>query len=400
MNAAEVNTHAEVLKLLYNNLNGPVYSRDIMIDDQFLTKSGNLKTNVLTISGVVGVLSTETYIKTKYNRVLNQEHHYSDHLSYTCVKDTVGFRTHNIVRHGDLIEDRRNTKTAQFSKVPDTWKDSDNIRLRELYTLYHQKNAFHIHMHSEFLLSGRGEYSSLQKVLALQECEYDIFTAIRDNLVKYGDGYVSIFFPQSVDINIAPNHKMVPFSPNNPNPYCTTYGNSLFIHRSLLSAPILTNYDGFLDLVGETTGTKYYSKEIYIISGSIGFVSCHYTDPTYIYTIHHLFDLFPQLNTLYVLGDFNQYINVLRDIFRDFDVTLLGGGTIDHIIELKRPTGTQGTLNRGAENRSVNAGIKNSRNLYLKKKKRKIPKSKKRKRKIPKSKKKKSRKKKVTFKRL
>lgn len=313
-----------IIMQIYENLNSKEYSEKPNMGKRILQTEHigsyiykenpddlyKLQTNSLLIQNFK--IKQKCYIsKPQY---MNETNIYSDHPILDCTFEGIHFRTHNLLRYGDLfklfIDGRQSTYNMDIYGIP---KSS-----QEEMTTYIKKKQFQYETHHKFL--------GLGNVLALQECDYEFY----HNLITQLDEtkYFHIFIPRTIKImQRLDDMKINNFKERCPNPFCNSFGNVLIINKEKFGGPYITNKDHnpTYTIYKETKLIKgiqtdindvyaYNTRDVYILCPkiNIGFISCHHSHETL--TIHEtikiILELYPNMK-LYLMGDFNRNISEL-----------------------------------------------------------------------------------------
>lgn len=321
----------DVVSIVYDKLSIPFEDTDpekiIRIEPQFRVKffpesKSYLKMNSVNVNNFMKTLDVS--IGSMKTSVMNTARNYSDH-PILMVEDKTSFKSHNILRYAESI-----TISMELLKISDS--------STEAKALMKDKQDFQVTQNVEYLL-GEGN-----KILALQECDYEIFKHIQ---IAVSDPTIYCFFcPREVNVITTYDGLLPTFLQGNPNPFVLSHGTAIFIKMNEL-CHITTNKE---DLVrsGITISTKtnsqlmvhsYKSREAYILchNQGIGYISCHYNKEDYsiFNLIHMIFDKHNSIDLLYVLGDFNRPKSKVTSAYNDL-CTFLDSDGIDHIISISR----------------------------------------------------------------
>lgn len=322
------NARKNIIMQIYENVNSKEYSEEpnmgkrILQIDQiypYIYKENvedpyKLQINSLLIQNFK--IKKRCYIsKPQY---MNEENIYSDHPILDCTFEGINFRTHNLLRYGDLFKLFINGKHSTYNMdIYGIAKSS-----QEEITTYLKKKDFQYKTHHKFL--------DLGDILALQECDYEFYHNLINNIDE--KKYFHLFIPRTIKImQRLDDMKINNFKDRSPNPFCSSYGNVLIIKKDKFRGPYITNKDNeprytihketkLINGLQTNINDSYIydTRDVYILcpSQKIGFISCHYSHETLMIheTIKMILQLYPNMK-LYLMGDFNRNTyNLMEDI--------------------------------------------------------------------------------------
>jgi len=307
-------------KLNHGPFNDSDHEKKITVAPAWLESPGTLKMNSVNISNFKNTKHAEIY----QIKPVARHGTYSDHPIVRVQDNAITLQTHNLLRYAESF-----TISMELLKLPDSAGAAKQAMEMKQTTQVHQNIAY---------LNEDGN-----KILALQECDYEIFKGIQTGL----DDTYSFFCPREVSVKtMRDTGKLIPFSESNPNPYVLSHGTAIFI-KMPHSGPITTNQDDLDDAyIKQSLSDANYqhlihsckSRQAYILfhDAGIGFISCHYEqyDDHINEYISRIFTKYTSIHTLYVLGDFNRHQS---DVISSYTTcNILMSARLDHIIKIER----------------------------------------------------------------
>jgi len=271
--------------------------------------------------------------KLTLNTRLRINEYFSDHYPVQGASivngQPIALKTFNLLRYGKLFKDR------------DMELRSPTVDVANTMAYVNQKIESQVAICLHYL---RGPN---QRVLALQECDFVVFSKIKS--VANTIGYNCLFIPRQIDIRVLTpdSDKPVNYIDGKPNPFINTHGCAIF--TKITGGSITTNMDDIsdepLEVKGHYGGNDIFyhrvlnTRTAYILNqvDRVGFISVHYEkyDTTIMNIVERLFVKYPNIEELFILGDFNRNIKPLLDSY-DNKCNIIESGNIDHIISITR----------------------------------------------------------------